>query len=158
MNSSPLLWLWIPLVFLALFLGVNRWWGNFFGPNQETSELIATSTEPVATAITHPDVRVISPKAGGVIRSPLKITGEARGTWFFEASFPVFLVDWDGLIIAEGVAQAEADWMTEDFVPFTAQLFFTKPAYGEGGALILKKDNPSGLPINDAAVEIPIKF
>ncbi len=92
------------------------------------------------------------------ISSPLKIIGEAKGDWFFEANFPVFVVNWDGLIIAQGVAQAKSDWMTENFVPFEAELKFTKPEYKNNGAIIFKKDNPSGLPANDAAYEMPILF
>lgn len=92
------------------------------------------------------------------IDSPLVLNGMARGYWFFEASFPVILTDWDGLIIAEGVATADGEWMTENFVPFTATLTFTKPAFDERGTLILKKDNPSGLPENDNALEIPVRF
>jgi hypothetical protein len=50
--------------------------------------------------------------------------------------------------------------MTEDFVPFKATLNFTvdKNIYSRNGALILKKDNPSGLPEYDDALEIPIVF
>ncbi|MCI0619554.1 hypothetical protein L0Y40_00765 [Candidatus Wolfebacteria bacterium] len=103
-------------------------------------------------------IRVDEPEPNHVIISPLSIRGEARGTWYFEATFPVVLVDWDGRIIAEGYAEAQDEWMTEEFVPFTAMLTFTKPFYGERGALILKKDNPSGLPEHDAALEIPIRF
>lgn len=99
-----------------------------------------------------------NPRPNQEISSPLKIAGQARGTWFFEASFPVFLVDWDGLIIAQGIATAQDDWMTEDFVPFEATLEFEKPSYKNNGGLILKKDNPSGLPEYDDALEIPIFF
>ncbi|MDP1706760.1 MAG: Gmad2 immunoglobulin-like domain-containing protein, partial [bacterium] len=109
-------------------------------------------------------IRLDWPKAGQEISSPLEITGEARGVWFFEASFPVFLVDWDGRIIAQGIATAHppagGDWMTENFVPFKAKLEFTveKDIYSNRGALILKKDNPSGLPEHDDALEIPVVF
>ena len=103
-------------------------------------------------------ISVSNPLASTVITSPLVIKGEARGPWFFEASFPVILTDWDGLIIAEGLATAEGEWMTTDFVPFTATLNFTKPGLGTTGSLILKKDNPSGLPQYDDALEIQIKF
>lgn len=103
-------------------------------------------------------IRLTSVHEGDYITSPLMITGEARGTWFFEASFPVFLVNWDGLIIAQGIAQAQAEWMTEDFVPFVVNLEFTKPEYKNNGALIFKKDNPSGLPEHDDALEISIFF
>ena len=113
-------------------------------------------------------IRLDSPQPGAVIASPLTVKGEARGTWFFEASFPLVLVDWDGKIIAESFAQAKDEWMTEEFVPFLGTLVFEKPAsakasadrpaYGVRGVLILKKDNPSGLPEHDDALEIPIMF
>ncbi len=103
-------------------------------------------------------IKLTFPLPGEIISSPLVIKGEARGTWFFEASFPVSLVDWDGKIIAEGPAIADGEWMTTNYVPFTLTLNFTKPSYSDKGALILKRDNPSGLPEHDAAVEVPIKF
>jgi hypothetical protein len=109
-------------------------------------------------------IKLVTPVPNGVVNSPLLVSGEARGYWFFEASFPVTLTNWDGLIIAEGIATAEGEWMTEEFVPFTANLDFVNP-YKEGdpdfmkrGLLILQKDNPSGLPENDNALEIPVRF
>ena len=102
-------------------------------------------------------------RPGDKISSPLKITGESGGGWFFEGSFPINLVDWDGKIIATGIAKTTADWMTTKFVPFEAELTFTVPANVSGqstnkGTIIFKKDNPSGLPQNDAAYELPITF
>lgn len=108
------------------------------------------------------DIILDTPRGGDVISSPLHISGQAQGTWFFEASFPVVLTDWDGRIIAQGVAQADGDWMTTDFVPFDAALTFSTPAGGAGipdtGSLILKKDNPSGLPEHDASIEVLVRF
>lgn len=116
-------------------------------------------TEEVGNVLAMQDQIILtSPLPNDVITSPLTITGEARGTWFFEASFPVVLTNWDGLIIAEGIAEAQGDWMTEEFVPFTATLEFDIPDYKNNGSLILKKDNPSGLPEYDAALEIPVFF
>lgn len=103
-------------------------------------------------------IRLTFPIPNQKISSPLKIEGEARGVWFFEGDFPVVLTDWDGVIIAEGIAKAEASWMTEDFVKFTAELHFEKPEFGETGSLILRKDNPSGLPEYDDGLEIPVVF
>lgn len=109
-------------------------------------------------------ITLTTPVPNGVIESPLTLTGSARGNWFFEASFPIILTNWDGLIIAEGVATAEGEWMTTDFVPFQATLEFTSPYPESGpdfmkrGSLILKKDNPSGLPEYDDALEIPVRF
>jgi hypothetical protein len=107
-------------------------------------------------------VKVEFPKSGDVVASPLEIKGEARGFWFFEASFPVFLVGSDEKVIAQGIATAKSDpegagWMTENFVPFEAKLEFEAPAVSEG-FLVLKKDNPSGLPENDDEVKISVQF
>ena len=109
-------------------------------------------------------IKVSSPVGMSVVTTPLKLGGEARGGWFFEAVAPVSIVNWDGLIIAEGYVTASGDWMTSEFVPFTGELAFVSP-YKEGdpdfmkrGTVIFQKDNPSGLPENDDAVEIPILF
>jgi hypothetical protein len=113
---------------------------------------------------THDLITIETPKERAVIESPLTLSGDARGQWYFEASFPVVLTNWDGLIIAEGFVTAENDWMTTDFVPFKGMLEFESPFkdgdpdFMKNGTLIFKKDNPSGLPENDAAYEIPIRF
>ena len=107
-------------------------------------------------------IKVTSPLPNTKVSSPLNITGEARGGWYFEASFPVFLTDWDGKIIAQGVAMAQGNWMTSEFVPFKATLTFKESdisgQYSQKGSLILKRDNPSGLPQNDSSLEIPLIF
>ncbi|MCC6563442.1 hypothetical protein IT087_00950 [Candidatus Uhrbacteria bacterium] len=94
---------------------------------------------------------------GDTVTSPLIIAGEAR-LWYFEGTFPVKLVDQKGMALVESYASADGDWMTEEWVPFTAELVFAPPAPGTTGKLILAKDNPSGLPENDDRVEIPVKF
>lgn len=127
--------------------------------------VVAQPEEESAEAAAHKDLIVLAtPQPGAFISSPLRVAGEARGSWFFEASFPVVLTNWDGLIIAEGVATAGSGWMTADFVPFTAELTFLSPykagdpSFMQRGSLILKKDNPSGLPQNDDALEIMVQF
>jgi len=63
------------------------------------------------------------------------------------------------LIIAQGIAAAQSDWMTTDFVPFKVVLEFEADTQvSNRGALILKKDNPSGLPQYDDALEMPVIF
>ncbi len=98
-----------------------------------------------------------SPLPGDVVTNPLIVSGSARGTWYFEASFPVRLLDGNGNEIAITPAQAQGDWMTEDFVPFSAVLQFNPPVTLTG-TLILQKDNPSGMPENDASIQIPVLF
>lgn len=112
----------------------------------------------IVDAPEHELIRVFAPRAGDAVDSPLTIKGEALGQWFFEATFPVVVVDWDGRIVGEGYAQAKDEWMTEDFVPFEATLTFEIPNVYNRGALILQKSNPSGLPEYDDAFEFPITF
>lgn len=105
-------------------------------------------------------VKISTPKVGEEVASPIEIRGEARGTWFFEASFPVYVVDWDGKIIGQGIATAQSEWMTENYVPFTASIDFKVSEisgnYSNRGTIIFKKDNPSGLPQFDDAYEMPV--
>ncbi len=103
------------------------------------------------------DILLQTPLPNDIVASPLIVSGSARGTWYFEASFPVRLLDGNGNEIAVTPAQAEGDWMTEDYVPYTAVLEFAEPST-PNGTLVLQKDNPSGLPEYDASLEIPILF
>ncbi len=104
-------------------------------------------------------IRVTSPRIDAEVGSPLTIAGEARGNWFFEASFPVKLLDANGKEVALNppYIMATGEWMTEAFVPFEAELSFTPPST-ETGTLVLMKDNPSGLPQNDNELRIPVRF
>jgi len=104
------------------------------------------------------DIRISSPQTGALVASPLEVQGEARGAWFFEAVLPIVVVDWDGRVIGEGYAEALGEWMTEEFVPFAGTVTFDVPDYKERGAVIFQKNNPSGLPEHDAALEIPVTF
>ncbi len=116
---------------------------------------IASSTSSTGATVLM-DVVVDSPLAGATIKSPLTITGRAKGTWYFEATFPIRLLDSSGNEIATTHADAQGEWMTEDFVPFTATLEFT--ATPGSGTLVMQKDNPSGDPVNDKSVSVPVSF
>ena len=124
------------------------------GPNCEFS------TCPTVEGSQYKDlIRVTTPLPESTVSSPLVIKGEARGMWYFEASFPVVLTNWDGLIIAQGIATAKGDWMTEDYVPFEATLEFESDnQVSNRGSLILQRSNASGLPENDDAFEFTIYF
>ncbi len=98
------------------------------------------------------------PLIGQRVTSPLVVEGRARGSWYFEASAPMELITSEGERIAEGFVTAQENWMTEEFVTFEGTLTFTVPEGVESGTLILRADNPSGLPQEDRSVEIPVKF
>ncbi len=117
-----------------------------------------TFSEDIGNELEKQDlIRVNEPRPNELIRSPLEISGEARGYWFFEADFPVKIFDSNSELLGMAIAQAESDWMTEDFVPFAAQLEFGTPVTKKGN-LILEKDNPSGLPENADQLRIPVFF
>jgi hypothetical protein len=102
------------------------------------------------------DLIVVSlPLPGNVTGKEFSIIGKARGTWFFEASFPVEVLDKDGKTLFSGGAHAEGDWMTTDFVPFKIDVKVPQSYIGKA-TIVLKKDNPSGLPEHDASVMYPI--
>lgn len=133
--------------------------GGVFGYNYFTEPSSPSlPPSPTPSAVSKDDlIRVRTVRPGDTVQSPLTVEGEARGTWFFEASFPVRLLDGNGKEIAVIPAQAQGDWMTEDFVPFRAELTFTLPTTAEG-TLVLEKDNPSGLPEYADELRIPVRF
>jgi len=102
-------------------------------------------------------IKVASPQSNQEIQSPFIVKGEARGYWFFEATFPIKLLDENGSIIMQTIAQAQGEWMTEDFVPFEALLTFSVPK-NQKGTLVLEKDNPSGLLENADEIKIPVRL
>ncbi len=118
-----------------------------------------TTVTDNGSAAAHADlIKADSPQIGATVTSPFNIAGQARGTWYFEASFPYELDAADGTVLAQGPAQAQGDWMTTDFVPFLATIDFPAQPSGSKGILKLKKDNPSGDPSKDDALLIPVTF
>lgn len=98
------------------------------------------------------------PQAGDVVGKEFTIMGKARGGWFFEASFPVQVLDKDGNVLAQGPASVYppmTDWMTNDFVQFRFEAKVPESYIGPA-TVVLKKDNPSGLSENEASVSYPI--
>jgi hypothetical protein len=105
-------------------------------------------------------IEVERPLPQATVSSPLLIKGKARGTWYFEGSFPIVVMTKDNVIIGKGVATANGDSMTTEYVSFTASINYTLPANTKTipGFLILKKDNPSGEPRFDNQLAIPVTF
>lgn len=105
-----------------------------------------------------PDLIVIeSPLPDQVIKSPVTVRGRARGSWFFEASFPVSIVDASGEELARVPVMTAEEWMTTDFVEFSGQVTFKEP-FTDIGKIVFEKDNPSGLPEHDRKFEMPVRF
>ncbi len=163
------------LILLAVLLVAWIWRYSQLQKLNETKRLAAltaTSTVPVVattTATTSEVViyetalqyktdmfKTVSIVSGQTIPKGTKLTGEVRGNWYFEASFPVELRNASGTPFWTGIAQAQSDWMTVNFVPFSVVLSYTPFGTPTPATLVLKKDNPSGEPINDDELLIPI--
>lgn len=102
------------------------------------------------------NIIVSKPAVNEEITSGYTIEGQAAG-WYFEAVFPIKLLDSTGKEIATTQAQAQSDWMTTNFVPFKATINFSIDK-DQDGTLVFMKDNPSGLPQNDQKYEMPVKL
>lgn len=119
-------------------------------------------------AVSEPENNVISPEScdpifvlsvspGDVVASPLTVSGTAKGSWFFEASMPVSILDGQGNVVTTSIATADGEWMTESCVPFTANFVFDVPGT-QTGTLRFQKDNPSGETAKDNYFDLPVQF
>jgi len=97
------------------------------------------------------------PFPGAVTGKTFKASGKARGNWYFEASFPVKVLDKDGKVIFQAPAQAKGEWMTTEFVPFEIEVKVPNTYIGPA-TLVFEKDNPSGLPEHEASASFLINI
>lgn len=117
-----------------------------------------TFTEDLGNLLDKTDlITLTTPQPNDSLTSPLTITGQARGSWFFEGEFPIFIYDVLDVLIGQTNAVTQGEWMTDEFVNFEATLEFTEPAYGPG-LLYLNKSNASDNADLDDALIIPIDF
>jgi hypothetical protein len=130
--------------------------GRIFEDKAAPVPVASTSTSTTTKDLSN-RIKGINIVANQVVTSPLTVTGQAVGGWYFEASFPVQLVDGNGKVLVSAPATAKSDWMTPNFVPFSVTLSFAKPTTATG-TLILRNDNPSGLPENQDELRIPVRF
>lgn len=127
----------------------------------------ADRTDTTATTAPAPDsepqapsspVLVESPPRGALITSPVRVTGKARGSWYFEAEFPIRVLDAHGDMIGTGVARAQGDWQTSSYVPFEASIVFRAAPTDSTGSLVIEKSNPSGRFQDAAESRVPVRF
>ncbi|OGF31478.1 hypothetical protein A2533_01390 [Candidatus Falkowbacteria bacterium RIFOXYD2_FULL_35_9] len=94
---------------------------------------------------TNDQIVVLTPIVGATVSNPINFSGRARGTFFFEGSFPVSLRKPNGEVVASSFATAQGEWMTTEFVNFTGQLEFNYADIDDGRMnLVFTKDDPSG--------------
>ncbi|MCR4279001.1 MAG: Gmad2 immunoglobulin-like domain-containing protein [Candidatus Uhrbacteria bacterium] len=143
------------LLLIGAFLFGGGWCREFL-PIFSNSKVVATHDDQVANPLDDL-IRVTSPKENDLVSSSILIRGEARGYWFFEASFPITVLDANGNELYRGPVQAKGEWMTEDFVPFETKVTIKEPTT-KTGVIIFHRDNPSGLPEYEQEIRIPVRF
>ncbi|MFW5755878.1 MAG: Gmad2 immunoglobulin-like domain-containing protein [Tangfeifania sp.] len=138
--------------------------GNIPVENQETLTAILQSfqfnTELAGTdenVSSEKGIRIEKPTAGSTVSFPLEITGEARGNWYFEAEFTVRLVQ-NGTELAVAIVKAQDDWMTMDYVPFSATMNFDAEGHSGTASLVFRNNNASGKPELDKTFKLPVKI
>lgn len=158
-TKNTLLLLIIFLVVVGAGLVYYLYWNDFYQTPKEqpvVEEPIPLVDEDKEDELAD-QIRIYEPVTSQTVASPLLIRGQARGTWFFEATFPVMILDSEGNELAVGYASTSDEWMTEDFVYFDSVITFD--VSGEtAGTLVLKKANPSGLPEYDEELRVQINF
>lgn len=136
--------IWI-IVFVVILIASYVLYGSNVNTTSELKPLV------------YKDLIEVTSPLSGKVSSPVVVTGRARGNWYFEASFPVQVLDQDGTVLGTGIAQAQGEWMTTEFVPFRGEIIFTKPK-SKSGFLVFRKDNPSGLSEYDDSLNVPVTF
>jgi len=159
----------IVLSIIALILACGFFFAGFvYGKNikkvspsnSESMAVMKNSITPQtqsAVALEAEGIKVTTPRSGQKIKSPMLISGEAVGSWYFEGEIPAILYNAQSEEIIRGNAKANGDWMTDQLVPFELTLEYDQPVTSTG-TLILRKNNPSGQDALNQSIEIPIKF
>lgn len=151
----------VVLLVAILSFGAGVWYmGGFVMPEPTPipEEMNPESQpEPARVIYQNADVgriRIDTPLPGATVSATFNVQGAARGGWYFEANFPYEVRDANGTLLTRGSVTAGGEWMTPEFVPFSFEV--SVPGYTGAAMLILRNDNASGLPENDASISLPI--
>lgn len=136
------------IIIVVLALGVFV----LFSLKDEPKALNLTGSRASASEIV-----VTKPENGERVSSPIGLSGKARGTWYFEASAPVKVLDEDGTELGTSFVTAQGEWMTEEFVNFSGEVSYKTPK-GKSGYVVFMNDNPSGDPERDKYLVVPVDF
>lgn len=147
-------------MFMAISASMTRVWLDELSPKGEPMFAVRKHLSLKTPRIKEANrnlIRLHSPEPGSLVSSPIVLSGEARGYWFFEADAPVFLYDAEGGEIANSFISADGEWTTEDFVSFEGRLEFGAPET-DAGTLVFRNANASGDVERDIQLRIPVRF
>jgi hypothetical protein len=136
---------------------------NFLTTSQNTTSIDDDQKQPSAPITPYAVISdkgvefvIYSPLDTNAVTCPFVLTGKVPGNWFFEAEFQVRIISRTGEEITSSIASAYGDWMTEEYVDFSAEIFC--PECKGNAIVILQKNNPSDLEQNDDVATFDIKF
>jgi len=139
----------IVLIVLAAFLFID---GPKAGAPLDTAQIPAAQMSGDTANMVS-----LSIAPGAVLAGATTITGTIRGAYFFEANARGMLLDASKNVLKTFPITATTDWMTSDAVSFTTIADATGIAPGSGYFRIAN-DNPSGDPVNDKYIDVPVVF
>lgn len=152
------------VVAVAAFAG-GIWYTREYAPMPQVVENQAPVTtgstsnsdtpKPIYVNASADMIVIDAPKPGESVATSFTVIGKARGGWYFEASFPLRVLSAQGSLLKEMPVQADGEWMTSEFVPFSETVMLPPGTKG-AVTLVLQNDNPSGLPENAASISIPL--
>ena len=150
------------LMIVIIVLGVSSiYWFARPAPEKENSNLKPDEEPAVFLSgnreALKEEIIVANLADNNFISSPLEIKGQAKGSWFYEGEFAVRLVSEGGLVLGQGFAFAQTDWMTEGLVGFSAEIEFA-PNEAQRGGLYFTKSNPAGLAEEEKELIIRVRF
>jgi Immunoglobulin-like domain of bacterial spore germination len=124
----------------------------------EVMKVTASHLPPLGTQADPNQIHVVAPSAGDVVSSPIEVSGQALGNWFFEAQAPVSVLDLNGALLGRGTIRTSDDWSSGELVNFSGSINFTLTTGSTAGVLLLENDNPSGQASTSRYLAVPIVF
>ncbi len=130
--------------------------GLYFAKHQAEKAALPNPNVPAITGNTA-DLISFSIAPGADVEGTVTATGSLKGAYFFEARAQGMILDASKNIVARFPIDATSSWLTSDGVAFTAVIDASQAVPGPG-YIRLQNDNPSGDPIRDKYVDIPVVF
>lgn len=96
------------------------------------------------------------PKENARISSPVTISGKIPRNWTFEANFMIEIQDEKGEVLQSTPVGATFANETDEMGTFSTSMSITPNT--TQGFIVIKADNPSGLPENEKTYKMSVKF
>jgi len=141
---------------MVLVLAAAAFFGYFIWQGISNPVPKIANQNLIVEKITAFDGREIKLEDGAVLPYKFSIRGKVKN-WMYEGEFPIFLTDSAGQVYQFSSAKAQGEWMTTDYVQFTAEMDLNGvPIMSNELELVFRKSNPSGDPKFDEQVSFAV--